>query len=117
MNFYFSFLSVALGLVFLTQACPPQAAKQAVNYNEDCHEDRKTQQALTDQQGTIAQVGDQFVLLLSGEPSTRYLPCNLEEKFQVADTKVTFSGKVKEVYPQERWPATPFVLTTLSPSY
>lgn len=113
MTSYFSFFSLAIGLVFLTQSCPPQMAKEVVSYTEDCHEDRKTQEELTNQQGTIAKVGQQFVILVAGEAGSRYLPCNLEEKYQVDATKIVFGGKVKEVYPQERWPATPFVLSTL----
>ena len=40
----------------------------------------------------------------------RLSPCNLPAEFQQDGLQVTFSGEIKEVYPNERWAAQPFKL-------
>ena len=110
---FFSLIGIAFGFIFLSQACPPPSPKGEVRYTKDCHPDRQTQSELANKKGILQKAGQEFVIILAGEESTRYLPCNLEEKFKVENSKVVFSGKVKEIFPNERWPGTPFVLSSI----
>ena len=37
--------------------------------------------------------------------------CSLPEKFRKDGIKIIFSGEIKEIYPNERWAATPLKIT------
>ena len=37
--------------------------------------------------------------------------CSLPEEFRKDGLKIIFSGEIKEIYPNERWAATPFKIT------
>lgn len=80
---------------------------------DDCHSDRKTTETIKDQSGTILELGDDLwvIALNNSANNTRYSPCNLTDEWKVSNKMITFSGKVKEIYPNERWAGTPFVIT------
>ena len=104
-NFYSSF--VILGLL-LASTCNINSTKV-----DDCHSDRETTEVIDNQKGTIMKVSEDMYLIAleNSDNNTRYSPCNLDDKWKVADKKITFSGMVKEIFPNERWPGTPFVIT------
>jgi hypothetical protein len=79
----------------------------------DCLADRKNQETLANQQGSIIKVAEQYVIL-SKDGVSRYLACNLPETYKKEGEKVIYTLIVKEVYPNERLIATPAYLTELS---
>ena len=78
----------------------------------DCLADRKNQETLTNQQGSIIQVANQYVIL-SQDGDSRYLACNLPATYKKEGEKVVFTLIVKEIYPNERLMATPAYLTEI----
>lgn len=78
----------------------------------DCLADRKNQETLTNQQGSIIQVADQYVIL-SQDGDSRFLACNLPKTYKKEGEKVTFTLIVKEIFPNERLIATPAYLTEI----
>lgn len=104
-NFYVSF--VILGLI-LTSTCNRSSTKV-----DDCHSDRETTEVIDNQKGTILKMSDDMYLIVleNNDNSTHYSPCNLDGKWKVAGKKITFSGMVKQIFPNERWPGTPFVIS------
>ena len=116
MNSYslFSLVGLVLGLIFLTQSCPPpRETSKTQHFSEDCYPDRKTVSGITRVTGRILKVGSIYAIALIDDDSRRYGPCNLTEQWQEEGKVVIFSGDVKEIRPNERWPATPFVLTMI----
>ncbi len=79
----------------------------------DCLADRKNQETLSNKQGRIIQVADQYVIL-SQDGDSRFLACNLPETCKKKGEKVVFTLIVKEIYPNERLIATPAYLTEIS---
>ncbi|MBK8625790.1 MAG: hypothetical protein IPN86_09590 [Saprospiraceae bacterium] len=78
----------------------------------DCLNERKSQETLRNQQGSIMQVADQYVIL-SQDGNSRYLACNLPETYKKEGEKVSYTLIVKEIYPNERLIATPAYLTEI----
>jgi len=80
----------------------------------DCLADRKNQETLRDQKGSITKVAEQYIIL-SEDGNSRYLACNLPETYNNEGEKVTFTLVVKEIFPNERLIATPAYLTEIKP--
>jgi hypothetical protein len=80
----------------------------------DCMPDRKSQESMTNQYGSIIKVAEQFVLQTDGE-NQRFIACNLPESYHKEGLKVNFSILIKEIFPNERWAATPVVLQEINP--
>ena len=76
----------------------------------DCYPDRKSIQNHEDLIGTIIKLSDQYIILANNGES-RFTACNLPESVQTDSLGVKFSLIEKEVYPNERWMATPAVLS------
>lgn len=100
------------GLLFFgcSKNTKPEHTVQAVL--TDCMPDRKDVGILNDQEGTVTLIADKFVIVPS-DPSMRFGPCNLSESFRVEKTKVRFSVVLKEIFPNERWIASPCYLTKI----
>lgn len=79
----------------------------------DCLPERKSEDTLSTQIGTIIEVAEQFVIL-SQDGNSRFLACNLPDTYKKSGIKVTYSLIVKEIYPNERLIATPAFLTEIS---
>jgi len=80
----------------------------------DCLADRKNQETLANQKGSIIKVAEQYVIL-SKDGDSRYLACNLPETYKKEGEKVVFTLIVKEIYLNERLMATPAYLTEIKP--
>ena len=80
----------------------------------DCLHDRKNQDTLTNQQGSIIKVAELYIIL-SDDGNSRYMACNLPETYKKEGEKVTCTLIVKEVFPNERLMATPALLTEIKP--
>ena len=78
----------------------------------DCMPDRKSQKVKEDQTGSILLVAEQFVIL-STDGNSRYLACNLPDTFKKERIKIKYSLVTKEIFPNERWIATPAYLTKI----
>ena len=109
--FLFSFAGLFFYLLILSRACTPQHSGNDQNYQTDCFADRQTMDEIDATTGVVTKVGQEFILIVDTDTQIRYLACNLENEFKIDQLKVVFGGKVKEIFPNERWPATPFVLT------
>ncbi|HEY9872516.1 MAG TPA: hypothetical protein V6D12_03735 [Candidatus Obscuribacterales bacterium] len=82
--------------------------------SSDCtYDDRKTVNTVKNQKGKITLSGGIYVLVTEGTNSIRLGACNLPDAFKKEGQSVLFSGEVKEIYPNERWAATPFKITTI----
>ncbi len=82
---------------------------------EDCSPNRKVVETIEHKNGIIIKVTDQYLIALDSINSgKRYFPCNLSNEFKVENKIIKFSGKVKEIFPNERLIGTPFVLTSWS---
>lgn len=80
----------------------------------DCIPDRKNQEKLANQQGSIIKVSGEYIIL-SQDGNSRFMPCNLPESYKRKGEKVIFTLIVKEVFPNERLIATPAFLTEIKP--
>ena len=78
----------------------------------DCLNERKNQETLTNQNGSIIQVAEQYVIL-SEDGNSRYLACNLPETYKKEGLKVKYTLIEKEIFPNERHIATPCYLTKI----
>jgi hypothetical protein len=109
-------LNVVLAFCLLSMiSCKPFLGKSGHDglSVSDCLPDRKNQETLESQKGSIIKVADQYVIL-SQDGNSRYLACNLPEKYKKEGEKVVYTLIVKEVYPNERLIATPAYLTEIS---
>ena len=79
---------------------------------EDCHGVRKGIRDLEDEIGYIM-VSGSFYLITTDEGAKRYNPCDLPENLKVDGAKVRFSGKVLEIFMNERLVGTPFRLKSV----
>ena len=82
------------------------------NLVEDCLPDRKNIKTHQMTEGVVKEVMQGFYAIEIGN-SKRYSPCNLEAKWKIDGKKVKFSGIEKEIFPNERRTATPFLLTEI----
>jgi hypothetical protein len=80
------------------------------------YDDRKTVETVKDKKGKVTLVGETYVIVTEGNDGTRYATCNLPDAFKVEGKSITFSGEVKEIYPTERWAATPLKITAIASS-
>lgn len=76
---------------------------------EDCFPDRKNIKTHQMREGTIKEVMTDFFAITVGD-SERFSPCNLTSEWKVEGKKVKFQGIEKEIFPNERRAATPFLL-------
>ena len=79
---------------------------------EDCFPDRKKIKTHQMREGVIKEVMTDFFAITVGD-SERYGPCNMDVKWKVDGKKVKFRGIEKEIFPNERRAATPFVLADI----
>ncbi len=75
----------------------------------DCYAERKNEDILTSQSGSIIKVADQFVILAQDKYS-RYMCCNLPDSYKKEGVMINYSLIVKEIYPNERLIASPAYL-------
>lgn len=99
---YISFL-----LLLFTCSCHQKAT--SIEKFEDCFSDRKNIKTHPMREGIIKEVMPDFFAITVGD-SERYGPCNLASKWKEDGKKVKFQGIEKEIFPNERRAATPFVL-------
>ena len=78
----------------------------------DCMPERKSQESITKQSGSIILVAEHHVLLTQ-DGNQRYMACNLPASYKKEGLKVSFSITSKEIFPNERHIATPGVLTEI----
>jgi hypothetical protein len=71
---------------------------------------RKTVGSVKNQQGKIERVGDIYRIVTK---DSSIVPCNLPDAFKQDSKTILFSGELKEIYPNERWAATPFKITAI----
>lgn len=76
---------------------------------KDCFPDRKNIKTHPMTEGVVKEVMTGFFAISVGD-SERYSPCNLDEEWKIDGKKVKFKGIEKEIFPNERRAATPFVL-------
>jgi len=79
---------------------------------QDCMPERKDQETLSDEKGSIIKVAEYYIIL-SNDGNSRYLPCNLPDTFKQEGQKVKYTLITKEIYPNERHMATPCYLTKI----
>ena len=79
---------------------------------KDCLPDRKNIKTLQMTEGVIKEVMQGFFAISVGD-SEKYSPCNLDAKWKIEGKKVKFKGIEKEIFPNERRAATPFLLTEI----
>jgi hypothetical protein len=77
---------------------------------------RKSVNTLVEQTGIVTKLQDPsrtdaslFVIQMPGE-AIRYIACNMPESAKVDGMKITFDAEVKEIYPEEKWMASPLKL-------
>ena len=66
----------------------------------DCLSERKSQETLTNQQGSIIKVAEQYVIL-SQDGNSRYLACNLPETYKKEGLIIKYTLIEKEIFPNE----------------
>lgn len=81
----------------------------------DCMSERKSIDTILISDGSIIKVSDQFILL-SNDGNQRYLACNLPESYKKEGQKMTCLVVVKEIFPNERWMATPAYIQEIKSS-
>lgn len=79
---------------------------------KDCLPERKDIKTHQMKEGVVKEVMQGFFAITVGD-SERYSPCNLDTKWKVDGKKVKFKGIEKEIFPNERRAATPFLLTEI----
>ena len=79
---------------------------------KDCLPDRKNIKTHQMTEGVVKEVMQGFFAISVGD-SERYSPCNLDAKWKIDGKKVKFRGIEKEIFPNERRAATPFLLTEI----
>lgn len=79
---------------------------------EDCLPDRKDIKIHQMREGVVKEVMSDFFAITVGN-SERYDPCNMDAKWKADGKKVKFTGIEKEIFPNERRAATPFLLTEI----
>ncbi|MEM7716150.1 MAG: hypothetical protein AAF349_21680 [Cyanobacteria bacterium P01_A01_bin.68] len=73
-------------------------------------DDRKTVKIIKNRVGIIKDSS----ILTEDNPTnfeSRLSLCSLPEQFRKDGLKIIFSGEIKEIYPNERWAATPLKIT------
>ncbi|MBD2744521.1 hypothetical protein [Coleofasciculus sp. FACHB-1120] len=99
--------------VTISQTSPSKLAQLSSTCTYD---DRKTVETVKDKKGKVTLVGETYVIVTEGQDGTRYATCNLPDSFKAEGKAITFSGEVKEIYPTERWAATPLKITAIASS-
>ncbi len=99
--------------VTVSQASPPKLAQLSAKCSYD---DRKTVETVKNKKGKVTLVGDTYVIVSEGTDGARYATCNLPDAFKTEGKTITFSGEVKEIYPTERWAATPLKIIAIASS-
>ncbi|MEW5856111.1 MAG: hypothetical protein AB1861_01795, partial [Cyanobacteriota bacterium] len=77
---------------------------------------RTTVQTVKNQEGKVTLVGENYVIVTEGTNGTRFVTCNLPDGFKTEGKAITFSGEVKEIYPNERLVGTPLKITAIASS-
>lgn len=92
-----------------------KSQSKSVQLSSECAlDDRKTVQTVKNQKGKVVLVGNTYVLVTEGNNGTRFAACNLPDALKTDGKAILFSGEVKEIYPTERWAATPFKITAVT---
>lgn len=81
--------------------------------SECAFDTRKTVQTVRNQKGKIKLIGNSYVIITEGNNEIRLTACNLPDALKIEGKTILFSGEVKEIYPNERWIATPFKMTAV----
>ncbi|MFE1747407.1 hypothetical protein [Coleofasciculus sp. H7-2] len=100
-----------------TQAVTISQSSPLAQLSSKCsYDNRKTVETVKNQKGKVTLIGDTYVIVSEGNDGTRYATCNLPDAFKAEGKAIVFSGEVKEIYPTERWAATPFKITAIASS-
>lgn len=76
-----------------------------------CLTERETVEVVKDISGIIVQSGDSYLIQSNTKDHAFvFAPCNLPADYQKSNLEVVFSGKVKEILPQEKWAGAPLEL-------
>ena len=82
--------------------------------DSDCtYGNRRTVDTVKNQKGKVMLIGGVYTILTEGNNGIRFGACNLTDALKKDGQAVLFSGEVKEIYPNERWAATPFKITAI----
>lgn len=104
----------AIYQIFIYSKLPKQSKKDKLKKNPpECRfDDRKIVWVIVNEVGII-----EDNRIITGDDPTNFKnklsPCNLPEQFKQHGLKIIFSGEIKEIYPHERWAATPFKITDI----
>lgn len=79
----------------------------------DCFPDRQNQDTVQVSAGTIEKAGDTYYII-SVEGNRKYSPCNMPEACKTKGLNVQCVVIKKEIFPNERWHATPSMLQSIS---
>ena len=102
---------LSFAVILLIFACDSVEWDEPEMESAFCLTDRKTVEVVKDIPGTIKKSGDFYLIesSASGQPSV-FAPCNLPVDYQKANLNVVFSGKQKEIFPNEKWAGFPIEL-------
>ncbi len=85
--------------------CPPHC----IPVTDSCLTSRSTTGTLNQVQGNILYKGNDMWTIAISKTDHIY-PCFLPSTLKVNGLAIEISGNIKEIYPYERWPGTPFQL-------
>jgi hypothetical protein len=112
-------ISLIASTILIASSCN-QTKKLSVNQDQkiivdttDCFPDRKNQDTVQVTMGTVETAGDSY-FIISLEDNRKYSPCNMPEACKTKGLKVECVVIKKEIFPYERWAATPSMLKSIS---
>ena len=105
-------------LVFIVQLsnCSKGIKNKNKIFNEfgTCHNDLKTTSVIEKGKGKIIKVSDElWAIVPEGQENMRYGICQIPEVLKIDNLEVIYSGDIKEITPNVRYAASPFVLKEL----
>ena len=86
----------------------------SASLTEPCYSDRKVTEELLELPFTCMKIGEDFYLR-SENGNKRYQVCNIDEHKITEGSSYVVSGQCYEMFPNERWPGTPFQITKITP--
>lgn len=117
--FYTYMISIVTASLILVNSCNQTKAVSVNQFQNitvetsDCFPDRKNQDTVQVSLGTIEMTGDSYYIL-SIDNNRRYTPCNMPDACKTKGLTVECVVIKKEIFPNERWYATPAMLLSIS---
>ena len=108
-------LTVIFALTYMLNInqCHNTDTAQVDQSSEPCYTDREKTEEISEVRMICMMLGDGVLLHIDGNKSKRYSVCN-QTKYTFEEGKAyTISGICYKVKPNERWPGTPFQITSL----